>query len=288
MTTMILFGAALLAARIPAATAAETPVELRELVRKSLAGLNAENERRDQFLFKVRNERKELDAAGKVATQTSYVWERIEIEGFTFGRTLERNGKPLTAEERAGEEKAVQKRLAELKAPPTGTASVGSAAAAPARQRQQQQQQRDWFQEFPDALDYKLAGEEIVNGRPALHLLATPRPGYQPKNMRARVFEKMRGDLWVDKATAELAKVDAEMFDTVSVGFGILGKIEKGTRFQMQRQPVGGDATAATWLMASQSIRFGARFLLVKSVRNEITTQWSEFRRRPVAGLPRR
>lgn len=270
------------AAASPVVAPAQTPSsdELRHLLRKSLTGLNAESERKEQFLFKVQTERRELDAAGKILSETSYHWERIEIDGFSFGRTIERNGKALTARERADEEKAIQKRLAELKAPKLTTASMAlpKPAAAPSRSQQQQQ---EWFQEFPDALEYRLIGEEMINGRLTLRLAASPRPGYQPRNMRARVFEKLRGDLWIDKATAELAKVDAEMFDTVSVGFGVLGKIEKGTRFRMQRRPVADNL----WLIDSQTIRFGGRFLLFKSVRTEASTQWSDFRRRSAASV---
>ena len=95
--------------------------------------------------------------------------------------------------------------------------------------------------------------------------------------MRARVFGKMKANFWIDKATSELVKADAEMFDTVSVGFGVLGKIEKGTRFRIQRKLI----ADGEWLIESQYTRFGARILLFKTLRNESTTEWSDFRRRP-------
>lgn len=258
-----------LAALLLAATAAwaDTPADLRALVRKSLAGIQREEERRSQFLFKVRSERKELDSDGKVASRNSSVWERIEIDGYTFGRTLERNGKPLTTEERRSEDEAIQKRLTELKA-----------SKLPQQEPPTRSQQQDWYKEFPEALDYKLAGEETFNGRATLRLDATPRPGYEPKNLRARVFEKLKATLWIDKASSELVKVDGEMFDTVNVGFGVVGRVEKGTRFRLQRRQV----SDGVWLIDSQTVRFAARFMLFKSIRSEATTEWSEFRRRTV------
>ncbi len=264
-----------------AALAQQTPpppaaTDLRELVRKSLGGLKNGEENRDRFLFRARNERSELDAAGKPIATQSYTWERIEIDGFTFGRTLERNGKPLTAEERKAEDAAMQSRLAQLKSP-TRSAS----AAAPARRRDE-----DWFVEFPDALEFKLLGEVTLDGRAVLHLDAQPRAGYRPRNMRARVFEKMKGAIWLDKSTSELVQADAEMFDTVSVGFGILGKIEKGTRFQMHRRMM----PDGSWLIDRQKIRFGARIMLVKNLRSEALTEWTDFRPRTsltrAAGMP--
>ena len=265
--------AAAFTAHAIAETAAPTAEQLRGIVRKAIDGLKNEDDRRGQFLFKARNERKELDASGKVLNLHSHSWERIEIDGFPFGRTLERDGKPLTGEERKTEDAAIQKRLAELKVPKATEASVGALSTRGGGKSQHD----DWYMEFPDALDFKLVRQETINNRLAWHLEAWPKPQYQAKNMRARVFGKMKANFWIDKASSELVKADAEMFDTVSVGFGVLGKIEKGTRFRLQRRQI----ADGEWLIESQYMRFGARILLFKTLRNESTTEWSEFRRRP-------
>ena len=263
-----------LALVLSASARAQPPTsdELRSIVRKALTGLTREDEVRGDYLFTARSERKELDSAGKVVSQESHKWERIEIDGFPFGRTLERNGKPLTADERKAEDVAMQRKLAELKSP-VEAAGLGGASSAKSAKRPRQD---EWYLELPNALDYQLAGEEAVNGRPALHLAARPKPGYQARNLRARVFEKMKASIWIDKASSELVKADAEMFDTVSVGFGVLGKVEKGTRFRIQRQLL----DDGVWLIDSQSVHFSARILLFKTVRNESSTEWSDFRRR--------
>ena len=277
---LVMLAAAAIVTVTAGLAAAEPVVPLRELVRKAVAGLHLEDERRDSFLFRARTERKELNNEGKVASQSSHVWDRIEIDGFPFGRTLERDGKPVTAAERKSEDAAIAKRLAVLKAPPSSLASLGGeseadvAAAAALKRRGQQGQ---WFHEFPEALDFQLLGEETINGRPALHLKAEPKPGYRAKNMRARVFEKLQAQIWIDKASSELVKADAEMFDTVSVGFGVIGRVEKGTRFQIHRRLV----ADGVWLIDSQSMRFDARIFYCKTMHPEASTQWSDFRRRP-------
>jgi len=259
----------MLALVFAAALATETSADLRNLVRQALSGLYREDDRRGEFLFKARNDKKDFDSAGKVTNHTSHVWERIDVDGFPFGRTIERNGKPVTAEERKGEDAAMWKRLAELKA---GTAPDPPKKPNPAN---------EWYSEFPEALEYRLVGEEMVNGRAALLMEASPRSGYKPKNMRARVFEKMNARIWIDKAASELVKAEAEMFDTVSVGYGVLGKIEKGTRLKLQRRLVGD----GIWLIESQSLKYSARILLVKTLRSETATEWWDFRKRPKPAL---
>ena len=86
------------------------------------------------------------------------------------------------------------------------------------------------------------------------------------------MFEKVRARLWLDEQTSELVAGDAEAFDTVAIGWGIVGRIEKGTRFSLKRREVD-----ATWVNEEQTIRFAARFLLVKSVAQELTFRWSNF-----------
>jgi hypothetical protein len=255
----------MLALLFAAALAAEpTSADLRALVRKALSGLHREDERRGEFLFKARNDKKDFDAAGKVINQTSYVWERIEVDGFPFGRTIERNGQPVSAEERKSEDAAMRKKLVELK----------SGNTAPPKKTNPQD---EWYSEFPDALQYKLVGEEMLNGRLAVVMEASPNPAYKARNMRARVFEKMNARIWIDKAATELVKAEAEMFDTVNVGYGVLGKIEKGTRLKLQRRLVGD----GVWLIESQSLKYSARILLIKNLRSETATEWWDFRKRP-------
>ncbi len=250
---------------------AETPADLRELMRRALARLEESEKRQNDFVWTRRVDRKEFHSDGKLKEANSFVVRLDFQDGYRVFRPVERNGKPATEEEKQRAEEAIRKRLAELKAmTPEQIRKLREDS------RKRQKDEDDWIQEFPEALDYKLAGEEPINGRAALALDLSPRKGYQPKNMRARIFEKVRGKVWIDKADSELVKADAEVFETVNLGFGILGKVEKGTQFHLHRVKVG-DA----WMPETETMRFAARFLLFKTLNNEVTTRNMDYRRRP-------
>jgi hypothetical protein len=250
---------------------AETPDETRALVRRSLARIEESDKKIGDYGFIRRTERKELTSSGEIKTQRNWTVKRELQDGFMVNRLLERDGKPLAEEERRKNEETIQKRLAELKAmTPEQLQKMRD------ERRKKGNDEEAWLKEFPEALDYKPAGEEMIDGRPALLLECSPRQGYQPKNMRAHIFEKMRGRLWIDKADSELVKADVEMFDTVNLGWGVLGRIEKGTRFFLKRKKVAED----TWFPEAETYKFGARLMLVKSIRNEVHTQYSDFRHR--------
>jgi hypothetical protein len=152
-------------------------------------------------------------------------------------------------------------RLAKIKAQPAGERE---------KRRRKSAEEDAWLKEIADALDYQYLGEEAVNGRMAVVLSCFPRPAYEPRNMRAKVLTKTRGKLWIDRADRELVRGDAEVFDTVGVGFGIIGRIEKGTRFHLERVRL----PDGVWMMDNQTVRFGARLMLVKFIGNEMHSRY--------------
>lgn len=250
---------------------AETPADVRALVRRSLAGIEETAKKLADYGYVRRVERKEFSGDGAVKTHQSWVNRRETEEGFMVMRLIERDGQPIPEPERLKNEEILRKRLAELKAmTPEQIQRLRDENLRRSREGD------EWIQEFPEALDYRSAGEAMVDGRPALVLEASPRKGYRPTNLRARIFEKTRGRLWIDKAEAQLVKADAEVFEAVNIGWGLLGRIEKGTRFLLERRQVAPDV----WLPSVQTLRFDARVMLVKSVRNEVTTRYSDYRHR--------
>ncbi len=132
-----------------------------------------------------------------------------------------------------------------------------------------------WLAEFPEALEYKKVGEEEIAGRVTWVLECSPRAGYRARSLRARVFEKTRGRVWIDVADSQLVRVDAAVFDTVNIGWGMAAKIQKGTRFQIDRRKLPDGA----WLPESQTIRFAAKVMLVKSLAVEESARFSGYRR---------
>lgn len=238
---------------------AQQPGDLRQLVRDSLRFVGDKNA--DSLEYSWRSERKQLDSSGKVTETTTLVGETVYVDDVPVRRVIERDGERLTPDEAREQEEKIRKAVAKAKA-----------------ERNKRGNENDWVKEVGEALEFKLAGEETVNGRAAWVLTCSPKPGYSPKNMRAKVFQKMNGRIWIDKAERQLVRAEAETFDTVNIGFGLFGKIEKGTRFQLaqKRLPDG------MWVVDTQSIRFGARVMLVKWIGNEIHTKHWNYRRKEI------
>ena len=245
--------------------------ELRELVRRALNRLEENQERVvSNYAFRRAGERREYYTDGKLRSENRWVVERVLRDGFFFSKMVEREGQAVPEAEQKGNEEQFLKRAAELKAMTPEQLKL-------LREEERSKERREdvWLRELPDALEFRSAGEETINGRVAIVMDCSPRKGYRPKNIRARVFEKMKGRVWLDKADLEMVKAEAEMFDDVTIGWGLIVRIEKGTRFLLSRRKVG----AETWAPETQVIKLSAR-VLFKSLRSEVVNRYSDYRHR--------
>lgn len=237
----------------------------RPIMRKAIERLDGGATRRSDYSFTCRRDSREFDSSGKVRSQTSMVTRTSPQDGVAVTRVLERDGQPISESEKAVNEEAIRKKVKELKAIP------------PEQRNSHRRSQDAWLMEMADALDFKHNGDETYRGRPAVVVDVSPRPGYKAKTMRARVFEKMKGRIWLDTADGEIVKAAAEMFDTVNIGFGLLGRIERGTQFHIERMKVDNQF----WALERQRMRFAARVMLVKNLNQEVDLKFSDYRRNP-------
>jgi len=70
------------------------------------------------------------------------------------------------------------------------------------------------------------------------HMLAKyrmePNPAFKPTSRVASIFTKVRGYVWVEENSGELARVEGDVTEDISIGL-FLGKIYKGSHFMQER-----------------------------------------------------
>lgn len=192
--------------------------------------------------------------------------QRIDfIDGVRAGWTIERDGKPVSVEERARSEASARQSVAEWK------------AKSPAERNKilnKAEKETDYLREFPHALIFTALPDEQINGRVAMVWSFGPKPGYKAKSMGGRVYEGVTGKIWLDREERQLARLEAEVVRDVTVG-GFLAKIEKGTRFELTQTRV----EPGCWLPSHQLVRYSAQILLVKGIHRSLNTRYREWRR---------
>jgi hypothetical protein len=210
-----------------------------------------------------------LDSSGKVKSTSSKTRDILYIRGERYTRLLERDGKALSAEEQKKEEEKLRKRTAERQAESEAEYNKRIAARETNRQKQ-----REFLNEIPEAFDFKLVGEDQIDGRAVWIIEANPRPGYKPRASKAQIFQKFRGKLWIDKLDYEWVKAECESIDTVSFGF-FLARLGKGARLTFEQVRLNDEV----WLPKRMHIRYDARLALLKHQVGELEQTMYNFKK---------
>jgi hypothetical protein len=61
-----------------------------------------------------------------------------------------------------------------------------------------------------------------------------PNPAFKPTSRLSSIFPKVRGFVWVDEASGQLARAEGDVTEDISLGL-FLGKIYKGSHFMQER-----------------------------------------------------
>jgi hypothetical protein len=83
-----------------------------------------------------------------------------------------------------------------------------------------------------------------------------PNPAFKPTSRFTSIYAKVRGFVWVDEASGELARIEGDVTEDISVGL-FLGKIYKGSHFMQERYEV----LPGLWLASFSQYDFDGRKL---------------------------
>jgi len=191
------------------------------------------------------------------------------INGSPYYRLIAVNGKPLSPEEQAKEKKKEQQAIAER------------AAESPDQRRKRIEQfekdrhrDAEMMAQLTKAFTFTLIGQQKLRGFNVWALKATPCKDYRPPTMETEVLTGMRGQLWIDQKTFQWVKVVAEVVHPVSIG-GFLAEVQPGTRFELEKAPVGG----AVWLASHFAMKSDAKVLHVFNRGSEEEDTFSDYQR---------
>jgi hypothetical protein len=202
-----------------------------------------------------------------IVTDATYSDDMKEVEvsevaplyGTPYERVIRKNGHPLSAEEQRKETRKYEKALKERENEPP---------AERAARIRRYDDSREFIADVPEAFNFKLKGEETVEGRPAWLIQMTPRPSFVPTVPHAAMMEHLEATMWVDKQDFRIAKAQAHVIDLISIGW-ILARVGPGTRLEIDQTRIAN----GIWMPSALKINGVAHVLLFhsKSLNEELT-----------------
>jgi hypothetical protein len=223
----------------------------------------------DQYTFTEKQTERRLDEDGNVTKVTSSSYEVYPSAepGHTYRKLVERDGKALPEDDLAKEDRKQQEKEAK------------AAARSPEVQAERRRKEAQAIEELFRLYDIRIVGREGVEGREAILVTFAPRPGVETATRAGKVLKKFSGRAWIDEADRQVIRVEAELTDDLSFGFGILAKVKKGSRAEMQRRKVNDEV----WLPAEARFVGHARLFLVKGLNIDTLSEYSDYKKFTVA-----
>jgi hypothetical protein len=190
--------------------------------------------------------------------------EIIETKDGDVARLIAINGQPLTAEQEQDE----MNRLDTLAAHPE------------MQERRHRSERKDAARidqlvgMLPDSEVYKLEGMVSCGASQCYRLSFTPNPNFETPNLEGDVLRGFAGEVWIEETQQRLVRLDAHLMREVTVGFGILGRLDKGGTLGLQQEFEG---NAQEWQPTVLKMDLSGKALMLKTVKIRINEVASDF-----------
>lgn len=225
----------------------------REIVRHSIDNyLRDWRASRDAFTY---TQKDITESDGKKTVEVS---EIMPLNGTPYERLISKDGQALSADEQRKEDRKYERTLHQRQ----------KETEAERQERiRKYERERDFVKDIPEAYDFKLLGEENVEGRPAWVITMKPHPGFVPTTPHGSILAHIEGKLWIDKEDCQWAKAEAHVADTISIGW-IVARVQPGTNFSVEQTRV----ENGIWMPKKITISGAAHVLLVhtKAINEEL------------------
>jgi hypothetical protein len=189
--------------------------------------------------------------------------EVVQTEQGSLDRLIAVDGHPLDANEQQKE----RERIENLVRHPSE------------QQRLEQTKKKDaelcrtFFKMIPDAFTFSYTERDGDLIKLSYH----PNPGFQSPSREARVLHDMEGEMWVQEMPQRLVRIRGRLIDDVKFAAGLLGRLEKGSEFNVEQAEV----SPGQWELTMLQVDVKGKALFFKTIAVQEREYRSDFRRVP-------
>ena len=213
---------------------------------------NLMRSQREQFNYAYKERRTEfhVNPFGRIGTGGVEGFEVTPIEKGTviLRRLIERDGKPV---------------------------ADGEVDRIKVKEEQRREGRRTSMDDVVAMLTFTTDRREKLHGRDAIVVKFTPKPEASPETREGRIAKAFSGSAWVDEAAREVIRVEATAVDSISFGFGLIARLNKGTTVTLTREQIDG----SIWLPTSIRFAGEGRALVFRRMNVDQRIEWSNYKK---------
>jgi len=245
------------------------PNDAKEIMRRALDVDSRTSELARNYTYRRYEQKKHLGTHGEVESSYTKTWDVINLYGEPYARLIQKNDQPLSEKDEQREEAKLEEFFNSRK-----NESEDSRQKRIVRERKERETQRAFLRDVVNAYDFRIAGEQEVDGRDAWVIEATPSKTFHPTQPHAGLLSKLKATVLIDKQDGIWVKVEGEVIDTLPLGI-FVARLHKGTRFIVQQIHVNNEV----WLMCRFYAEVKARVLLLTNRAVEFEYTFSNFKK---------
>ncbi len=249
--------------------------DARTLLERVIEAQERQQELTRQYAFHETTVTRDVDETGRVKKVKSEVALVTPSPDGEYRRLAEKDGKPLSAEEEAREERKFQKYVKEQLDRPPEERDRRTREKLERRVKRFQERLREAIEVF----DFEPLEDQTVQDVPLRVFRFSPKPGYEGHSRATKVLARMEGKVWIDPRRDQLAKLEIRFVKSLKFLGGIFGRVSEGSAASAE----GWFDGEGVWLLDEIDVSLNARLYFLKSYRQQIAVDYHDYQRYRVA-----
>ena len=238
---------------------------------------NLQTDRRllSQYTYLERRSEIHLTKLGKLATgpvKVYQVYPGLDPDD-GYRRLIEVDGKPRDPTELEKEDRRRQKSVLE-KLSKREHESAAEGEKRVRREARTKQEEQETLDDLLRIYTFRLVERQMRDLRSTIVVDFAPKRDAVPTSDNGKLMKKVKGRVWISENDYQIARVEVEMLDDLSVGLGLIGKLYKGTTASFDR----GKINDEVWLPAEARFNGSGR-AFIRKFRIDTVVRYSDYRK---------
>ena len=243
---------------------------------ETLLGRVVESQERQQkltreYAFRETTVTRDVDSEGRIERAKSEVALVTPGPDGEYRRLEGKDGRPLSPEEEAKEERKFQEYLKEQLRLPAEERDRKTKDKLKRRVERFQERLREAIEVY----DFEPLEDQVIQDVPLRVFRFSPKPGYEGHSRSTNILARMEGTVWIDPRRDQLAKLRVRFVKNLKLLGGIFGRISEGSEASAE----GWFDGEGVWLLDEVAISLDARLYFLKSYRQQIEIDYHDYQR---------
>lgn len=247
--------------------------DLKKLFEEIDANQKAIDKIRENYSGRRSEEETEMDKNGKTAKHETHDYTFFYLNGEEVSTLVAKDGKALDPAEQEKENQRTRKRIEEIQK------QQSKKEAKEEKRKEEGKEKKDsddpGIEIFLRVCQFVNPRHERFRGEDVLVFDFEPNPEYRSRSLVESIVQKLAGVVWIDEKAHQVARIEAYFVGDAKIAGGLLANLQKGSSFIDEQAFINNEV----WLPTYQEAHIGARFLLVKGIKVNEVTRYSDYKR---------